>query len=147
MRLAGKIPPELLKAKNVQDQLHDGINESAGSTMHQKKTCNADEILLELLQLHYRMTHREYNILLAEVMQDVEEPPSNITSDTCNVWIPTYRHLSEEEEENMLKGISPEIIKFSLFSCSNSVWRGKKSEMTLKVARNSFQHLYFDWSL
>lgn len=132
MKLAGKIPHELLRAKNDEDQLHDGSNESAGSSMHQKKTCDGDEILLQLLQLHYRMTHTEYNILLAEVSQDVEEPPSNITSDTFNAWMPTYRHLSEEEEI-LLKGISPEVNKFSLFRCSNAVWRGKESEMTLKT--------------
>lgn len=89
MKLAGKIPHELLRAKNDEDQLHDGSNESAGSSVHQKKTCDADEILLQLLQLHYRMTHTEYNILLAEVSQDVEEPPSNITSDTFNACQPT----------------------------------------------------------
>ena len=105
MKLAGKTPHELLRAKNVEDQLHDGINESTGSSMHQKKTCDADEIVLQLLQLRYRMTHAEYNILLAEVSQDAGEPPSNINSDTFSAWMPTYRHLSEEEEI-LLKGIS-----------------------------------------
>lgn len=68
MRLTGKIPHQLvMKEKNSEDECQDGMNESGGGpmVMHQKKTCVLDEILLELLQLHYRMTRSEYQVLLA----------------------------------------------------------------------------------
>ena len=132
MRLARNIPRELLKEKNSEDGEQDGYNESGGGSRHQKKTCDVDDIILGLLQVHYRMKHSDYNILLAEVSQDLEEPASGITSDILNAWRPTYRNLSEEEEV-LLKGIPPEVNKFPLFRYSNAVWRGKESEMTLKT--------------
>lgn len=121
MKLSERIPHELLN--NLKS------DEEGGPIL--KNVRNADAILMQLLQQHYRTSHLGFKVLLAEVAQDLELQPTDITNEILFAWKPSYRHLSEEEVS--MQHTSPEVSVFPFYKRSNSQWRGRPSETTLKT--------------